>query len=89
MRLAIPLLAAVALIGWIACTLPGSVELSSEERSLSNPWRRTLDGWEDFTHGRRMAASPAKPPVPHPAIVALWQVLMAATIGVATLPGPR
>lgn len=86
MRLAVPLLVALLFLGWVACTFP---EPSGhfDEPLGGNPWRRTVDGWE--RNDRWQPDFHVEPPVPHPAIVAVWQVLAAGLIGVAALPEQR
>jgi hypothetical protein len=85
MRLAIPLLATLFLVGWIACTFPGSLDRKTESAEGNLIWRRTTDGWEAIQWWRTEIHH--EPPVPHPAVVGLLQVLIATTIGVASLQG--
>lgn len=84
MRLAAVLLAMLFLAGWAACTVPEPFDRTAATPAAESPWRRTVDGWErvDSWH----PPSHAGPPIPHPATIALWQVLAAATIGVASVP---
>lgn len=91
MRLAVPLLAILLLIGWVACTFPEPSGGAPDRPDGSFSWRRTVDGWElsDWWQMESPVELPVEPPVPHPGIVALWQILMAAAIGVATLPDYR
>ena len=86
MRFAIPLLGALVVVGWIACTFPGSFDRTTEPTDETLVWRRTVNGWEAVQSWRTELHR--EPPVPHPAVVGILQVLIAATITVASLPNP-
>ncbi len=86
MRVAILLVGLLLFAGWVACVCPEPVDCKAAPRDVDS-WRRTIDGWE-LTHSWQ--PSPRfEPPVPHPVVVGLLQALMAAAIGVATLPVDR
>ena len=84
MRPMILLLAMLGVAWWVACTFPGPCDEAARQGPDGDSWRRTIDGWE--CRDTWPSRVPGEPPVPHPGIVALWQVLMAVTIGVAALP---
>lgn len=86
MRVAILLVGLLLLAGWVACVCPEPVDFRGESEDVDS-WRRTIDGWELTSSWQ---SSPHfEPPVPHPAVIGMLQVLVAAAIGVATLPVDR
>ncbi len=86
MRVAILLVGLLLLAGWVACVYPEPVDSRAEPREVDS-WRRTIDGWELTSSWH---SSPHfEPPVPHPAVIGVLQVLVAGAIGVATLPVDR
>ncbi len=84
MRLAVALVALLCFAVWVACTFPDPFDGGLQQRGGANHWRRTAAGWERTDSWQ--TSSRRGPPVPHPALVALWQVLVVATIGVAATP---
>ena len=86
MRVAILLVGSLLLAGWGACVCPEPVDCGAEPQEVDS-WRRTIDGWElknSWQTGPHFG-----PPAPHPVVVGMLQALVAAAIGVATLPTDR
>ncbi len=82
MRVVLLLLGVLLLSGWAACVAPHSDAEAVKRQLLADPWRRTVDGWE--LSSQWYQTSRAVPPAPHPVVITLWQVLLAAMIGVGS-----
>src|SRR4051812_48480943 len=86
MRTVIAILLLLLLVGSAACHLPSSADPRERSSDRANdPWRRTANGWERNQWQPAPRESLAFS-LPHPAILALGEALLASAALLAFMP---